>query len=78
MSYPGREQIREVRFVSACSVFWGVVLLAIGVSALLPYHISHYVWPAVAIAGGAWLLFGPFYSYRGRPRRHYQEPADRI
>ena len=71
-------EIREVRFVSACSVFWGVVLLAVGVSALLPYHLSQYVWPAVAIAGGVWFLFGPAYWYWEQPRSPYREPADRI
>lgn len=71
-------ETREVRFVSACSVFWGVVLLVVGVAALLPYHISHYVWPAVAIAGGAWLLFGPAYWYWEQPTSPYQEPADRF
>ena len=71
-------EITEVRFVSACSVFWGLVLLVVGVSALLPYHVSHYVWPALAIAGGAWLLSGPFFWNWDRPSSRYQEPADRI
>ena len=71
-------EITEVRFVSACSVFWGVVLLVIGVSALLPYHVSHYVWPALAIAGGAWLLSRPLYWNSDDPSSPNQEPADRI
>jgi hypothetical protein len=43
MSYSQEDgEIREVRFVSACSVFWGVVLLARAASAgplpLSPLH----------------------------------------
>ncbi len=78
MSYPDRQEIREVRFVSMRAVFWGVVLIAIGVAALLPDSLSRYVWPAVAIGAGAWLLFGQWDWYREQPRRQYQEPADRI
>ncbi len=78
MSYPGRQQIKEVRFFSMRGVFWGVVLIAIGVSALLPDSLSRYVWPAVAIGAGAWLLFGQWDWYREQPHSHYQEPADRI
>ncbi len=79
MSYSQEDrEIREVRFVSACWVFWGVVLLAVGVSALLPYHLSQYVWPAVAIGAGVWLIFGQWDWYREQPHSHDQEPADRI
>ncbi len=53
------------------------MLLVVGVSALLPY-LSHYVWPALAIAGGAWLLLGPPYWYWEQPSSPYQEPAERL
>ena len=79
MSYDQENrEVREAQYVSACAVFWGVVLLVVGVSALLPYHISHYVWPAVAIAAGAWLLSGPFFWYWEQPSSPYQQPTDRI
>ena len=77
MSYPERETIGEVWYVSCCGspVFWGVVLVLIGVAALLPYDLSRYVWPAVAIVAGVWLLFGPL----DRPRRYrrFEDPLQR-
>ncbi len=81
MSYPEGPQNKEIRespSLCVCGVFWGVVLIAIGVFALLPGSPSRYVWPAVAIGAGAWLLFGQWDWYRKRPRNPYQEPANRI
>ncbi len=80
MSYPEREGIREVRFVNMwCAPgFWGLVLLAVGIVGLLPEDLSRYVWPTVAIAAGAWLLFGPFAGYRERPRRQYEDAVERF
>ncbi len=43
MSDPERETIREVRYVSWGSpVFWGVVLVLIGLAALLPQDFSRF------------------------------------
>ncbi|MCH7901220.1 MAG: hypothetical protein IH818_09925 [Acidobacteria bacterium] len=76
MSYPESQTIKEVRYVSCCGSagFWGVLLVLIGVAALLPYDLSRYVWPTVAIAAGVWLLFGPL----DWPRRyrHFDDPFD--
>ena len=74
MSYPERQRVREVRFVSMCGspVFWGIVLLTVGVFGLLP-HVSRYVWPIIAIAAGAWLLFGPFVWYREQPPSLFED-----
>ena len=80
MSHPERETIREVRYVSACgsAVFWGLVLVLIGVVALLPHHLSRYAWPAVAIVGGLWLLLSPLYWRRDRVYRRFEYPFDRM
>ena len=78
MSYPERQTIREIRYVSCCGspVLWGVVLVLIGVAALLPYDISRYTWPIVAIVAGVWLLFGPL-DWR-RPYRRFDDSSDRM
>ena len=80
MSYPQQQPTtREVRYVSCCSpVFWGVVLVLIGVAALLPYDLSRYVWPAVAIVTGLWLLFGPLDWRRERLYRRYEDPSNPV
>ncbi len=79
MSYPEQQTIREVRYVSSCSpVFWGVVLVLIGVVALLPYELSRYAWPAVAIVTGLWLLFGPLDWRRERLYRRYEDPSNPV
>ncbi len=78
MSYPQPQPtISEVRHVSCCSpVFWGVVLVLVGVAALLPYDLSRYVWPAVAIVTGLWLLFGPLDRRREGLNRRFDDPSN--
>jgi len=78
VSYPERQTIREVRYVSCCGspAFWGVVLVLIGVVALLPDDLSRYAWSAVAIVAGVWLLIGPF--DRQRPYGRFDDPSDRM
>ena len=80
MSYPQQQPtIREVRHVSSCSpVFWGVVLVLVGVVALLPDDFSRYAWPAVAIVTGLWLLFGPLDRRRERLNRRFDDPSNRM
>ncbi len=80
MSYPEQQTIREVRYVSCygSAVFWGVVLVLIGVTALLPYDLSRYVWPAVAIVAGIWLLFGPLDRRRNRGYGPFDDPSNRM
>ena len=79
MSYPERQTIREVRYVNCCSpVLWGVVLVLIGVVALLPYDLSRYAWPIVAIVAGVWLLFGPLDWPRERRYGRSEDPSDRM
>lgn len=79
MSNPERETIREVRYVSCCSpVFWGVVLVLIGVVGLLPNDLSRYAWPTVALVAGLWLLFGPLDWRRERPYPRHEDPYDRM
>ncbi len=69
----------KVRYVSCCSpVFWGVVLVLIGFAALLPDDLSRYVWPAVAIVTGLWLLFGPLDWRRERLNRRFDDPSNRM
>lgn len=79
MNDQDRDRIEEIYFVSMCSspVFWGVVLLVIGVAWLMPGPVSHYVWPALAIAGGVALLFGPHY-WISRLERYDNEWSDRF
>ena len=80
MSYPEPQTIREVRYVATCCspVFWGVVLVLIGVVALLPYDLSRYAWPIVAIVAGLWLLFGPLDWRWERPYGRFEDPSDRM
>lgn len=76
MRYPQQQQtIREVRYVRSRSpIFWGAVLVLVGVVALLPDDLSRYAWPAVAIVSGLWLLFGPL----DRRREGFEDPSNRI
>ena len=80
MSYPQQQPTTsEVRYVSRCSpVFWGVVLVLIGIAALLPYDLSRYVWPAVAFVTGLWLLFGPLDRRREGLNRRFDDPSNRM
>ena len=80
MSYPERQTIREVRYVGTLSwccssVLWGVALVLIGVVGLLPDDLARYGWPIVAIAGGAWLIFGPLDRRREEPRGPFDDSS---
>ena len=80
MSYQEHETVREVRYVGTCGspLFWGVVLVAVGIAGLLPYHLSRYVWPAVAVVAGLWLLFGPLDWRWGYRRGPFDDRYDRM